>query len=91
MTRIPLNMAAHPETFAELDAKLTNPAYERRVVPGTAICAWWKFSPQQLSNWVRRSDRTGVHRYRGGYDPNEVLRWIAKRGETRRGGTRHAS
>lgn len=78
------------EVIAALTAKIEAADYNRVVVPASAICAQWDLTPSTISNWVRRSERTGVRRYAGGYDPNEILRWLVMRGQRARRGDRCA-
>jgi hypothetical protein len=43
-----------------------------------------------VSNWGSRTERTGVHRYPGAYDIHEVLRWLQRWADARRGEHRFA-
>jgi hypothetical protein len=60
---------------------LSRPSYRREPLPGSTCAALFGITVAAISNMVARQERTGVHRYPGGYDIWEIKRWMLTRNQ----------
>ena len=83
MTAAATNVHTDDHMLRHIEAKLNAPDYVPELVPAAQIARAFHVSRQAVTNWGARTDRTGVHRRRGGYDRNEVFRWMLIRDHDR--------